>query len=80
MRKNQKPRILQPVEEAATKPFLTVSFRSPGLFAIEILAMCPGGSWRTLSEWKDIFGSQSFKLDSSKPVGPNMHLMVWSKQ
>ncbi|GAQ85000.1 O-methyltransferase family protein [Klebsormidium nitens] len=53
---------------------------APGLFAIEILAMCPGGSWRTRSEWEEIFGSQSFKLDSSKPVGPNMHLMVWSKQ
>ncbi|KAK9820356.1 hypothetical protein WJX72_009378 [[Myrmecia] bisecta] len=53
---------------------------APGLFAIEILAQCPGGAWRTLSEWETIFASQKFKLDAAKAVGGNMHMMIWSRQ
>ncbi len=49
-----------------------------GLFAIEILAQCPGGGWRTLSEWKKIFESQGWGLHDLQRVGSNMHLMVWS--
>lgn len=50
-----------------------------GVFAIEILAMCPGGGWRTLSEWKDLFATQSYSLIDLKEVGASMHLMVWEK-
>ena len=39
--------------------------------------MCPGGGWRTLSEWKTIFATQGYSLESSVAVGANMHLMVW---
>jgi hypothetical protein len=52
----------------------------PGLFAIEILCQCPGGAWRTLSEWEDIFGSQGFALADNTRVGCNMNLMVFSKR
>lgn len=48
-----------------------------GLFSIEILAMCPGGGWRTLSEWKVIFETQGYSLESAVAVGANMHLLVW---
>jgi hypothetical protein len=47
------------------------------LFAIEILAQCPGGAWRTLSEWQDIFQGQGLRLVDNKAVGCNMNLMVW---
>lgn len=47
------------------------------LFAIEILAQCPGGAWRTLSEWQDIFTGQGMRLVDNKAVGCNMNLMVW---
>ena len=50
-----------------------------GVFAIEILAMCPGGGWRTLSEWKDLFATQNYSLIDLKEVGASMHLMVWEK-
>lgn len=48
-----------------------------GLFAIEILAQCPGGAWRTLTEWEDIFDQAGLTLKSNTPVGCNMNLMVW---
>lgn len=41
--------------------------------------MCPGGSWKPLSEWKDLFTEAKLKLDSCKSVGQNMHLMIFSK-
>jgi hypothetical protein len=53
---------------------------APGVFAIEILAMCPGGGWRTLSEWKILFGTQKYELIDLKEVGASMHLMVWEKK
>ena len=49
-----------------------------GLFSIEILAMCPGGGWRTLSEWKAMFAKHGYHLEDTKLVGANMSLMVWS--
>ena len=49
-----------------------------GLFSIEILAMCPGGGWRTLSEWKAMFAKHGYQLEDTKLVGANMSLMVWS--
>lgn len=49
-----------------------------GLFSIEILAMCPGGGWRTLSEWKTMFAKHGYQLEDTKLVGANMSLMVWS--
>jgi len=52
---------------------------APGLFAIEILAQCPGGFWRTLSEWEDIFERQGLILAANTPVGCNMNLMVWKQ-
>ncbi len=52
---------------------------APGLFSIEILAMCPGGGWRTLSEWKTIFATQGYSLESAAGVGANMHLLVWGQ-
>jgi hypothetical protein len=48
-----------------------------GLFAIEIMAMCPGGAWRTLSEWKQLFNAAGLDLASNTAVGCNMSLMVW---
>ncbi|CAL5227239.1 g10163 [Coccomyxa viridis] len=51
---------------------------APGLFSIEILAMCPGGGWRTLSEWKTMFAKHGYQLEDTKLVGANMSLMVWS--
>lgn len=48
-----------------------------GLFAIEILAMCPGGAWRTLSEWTALFQQAGMDLASSTDVGCNMNLMVF---
>lgn len=48
-----------------------------GLFAIEIMAMCPGGAWRTLAEWKELFLAAGMELASSTAVGCNMSLMVW---
>ncbi len=48
-----------------------------GLFAIEILAQCPGGAWRTLSEWRAIFEAAGMQLDSAESVGCNMNLMIW---
>lgn len=53
---------------------------APGLFAIEILAQCPGGGWRTLSEWKALFDTAGFELKSMKGVGASMDLMVWSRR
>jgi cyclopropane fatty-acyl-phospholipid synthase-like methyltransferase len=53
---------------------------APGLFAIEILAHCPGGAWRTLSEWKSLFNSAGFKLEDCKEVGASMHMAVWSRE
>jgi SAM-dependent methyltransferase len=50
---------------------------APGLFAIEILAQCPGGAWRTLSEWRAIFEKAGMQLDSAEDVGCNMNLMIW---
>ncbi len=50
-----------------------------GLFAIEILAQCPGGGWRTLSEWKDIFATANYSLKDVKPVGASMDLLVWQQ-
>jgi hypothetical protein len=47
------------------------------LFAIEILAQCPGGAWRTLSEWQDIFTAQGLHMVDNKAVGCNINLMVW---
>ena len=41
--------------------------------------MCPGGGWRTLSEWKALFGTQEYSLVDLKEVGASMHLMVWEK-
>ncbi|KAL3132215.1 hypothetical protein ABBQ32_008805 [Trebouxia sp. C0010 RCD-2024] len=52
---------------------------SPGLFSIEILAMCPGGSWKPLSEWEELFTAAKLKLESVKAVGCNMHLMCFVK-
>jgi hypothetical protein len=40
--------------------------------------MCPGGGWRTLSEWKVIFAKQGYHLQDVKAVGANMSLMVWA--
>jgi hypothetical protein len=51
-----------------------------GLFAIEILAQCPGGAWRTLSEWEAIFRDQGMALVSNALVGCNMALMVWQPE
>lgn len=48
-----------------------------GLFAIEIMAMCPGGAWRTLSEWRALFREAGMELSSKTDVGCNMSLMVW---
>lgn len=59
--------------------FVDSAFFSAGIFAIEILAQCPGGGWRTLSEWKEIFATQDYKLEDIKAVGASMHLMVWGK-
>lgn len=42
--------------------------------------MCPGGGWRTLSEWKSLFATQRYLLIDTKQVGASMHLMVWEKQ
>jgi hypothetical protein len=53
---------------------------APGLFAIEIFAQCPGGGWRTLSEWKTLFATQGYHLVDCKGVGASMHLMVWEKK
>lgn len=53
---------------------------SAGVFAIEILAQCPGGGWRTLKEWKTMFAAHSYELVDLKQVGASMHLMVWEKQ
>lgn len=50
-----------------------------GLFSIEILAMCPGGSWKPLSEWEELFTAAKLKLESVKAVGCNMHLMCFVK-
>jgi hypothetical protein len=47
------------------------------LFSIEILAMCPGGGWRTLSEWKAMFDKHGYGLEDVKAVGANMSLMCW---
>ncbi|DBB14282.1 hypothetical protein WJX82_008155 [Trebouxia sp. C0006] len=52
---------------------------SPGLFSIEIMAMCPGGSWKPLSEWEVLFTEAKLKLDSVQGVGYNMHLMCFVK-
>jgi hypothetical protein len=52
---------------------------APGLFAIEILAQCPGGGWRTLSEWKEIFATANYSLKDVKPVGASMDLLVWQQ-
>lgn len=48
-----------------------------GLFSIEILAMCPGGGWRTLSEWKAMFAKHGYSLEDVRAVGANMSLMCW---
>ena len=56
---------------------LTIILITAGLFSIEILAMCPGGGWRTLSEWKAMFAKHSYQLEDTKLVGANMSLMVW---
>ena len=40
--------------------------------------MCPGGGWRTLSEWKTMFAKHEYQLEDTKLVGANMSLMVWS--
>ncbi|KAK9836012.1 hypothetical protein WJX81_006289 [Elliptochloris bilobata] len=53
---------------------------APGLFAIEILAQCPGGGWRTLGEWKAMFGAVGFCLQALHGVGASMHLMVWQRR
>jgi len=50
-----------------------------GLFSIEIMAMCPGGSWKPLSEWEVLFTEAKLKLDSVQGVGYNMHLMCFVK-
>lgn len=50
-----------------------------GLFSIEIMAMCPGGSWKPLSEWEELFTAAKLKLESVKAVGCNMHLMCFVK-
>ncbi len=50
-----------------------------GLFAIEILAQCPGGGWRTLNGWKTMFGAVGFCLQALHGVGASMHLMVWQR-
>jgi len=41
-------------------------FSCAGLFAIEILAQCPGGAWRTLSEWEELFGKAGMQLQSKQ--------------
>lgn len=41
------------------------------------MAMCPGGAWRTLTEWQELFHAAGMDLSSSTAVGCNMHLMVW---
>lgn len=51
-----------------------------GLFAIEILAQCPGGAWRTLSEWQALFSAAGLRLAGNTSVGCNMNLMVWKAQ
>jgi SAM-dependent methyltransferase len=48
-----------------------------GLFSIEILAQCPGGAWRTLSEWETIFKQSGMELRTNTAVGCNMNLMVF---
>ncbi|WIA10082.1 hypothetical protein OEZ85_010289 [Tetradesmus obliquus] len=53
---------------------------APGLFAIEILAQCPGGAWRTLSEWQALFSAAGLRLAGNTSVGCNMNLMVWKAQ
>lgn len=50
-----------------------------GLFAIEILAQCPGGGWRTLSEWKTIFATAGYSLKDTKPVGSSMDMLIWQQ-
>jgi hypothetical protein len=51
-----------------------------GLFAIEILAQCLGGAWRTLSEWQELFRAAGLRLAGNTSVGCNMNLMVWKAQ
>ena len=41
--------------------------------------MCPGGSWKPLSEWEALFTEAKLKLDSVQGVGYNMHLMCFVK-
>lgn len=53
---------------------------SPGLFAIEILVNCPGGGWRTLSEWKTLFATAGYTLKSRAAVGGSMDMLVWSQE
>ena len=67
-----------PCSELRDKSLLTPP--TAGVFAIEILAQCPGGGWRTLNEYKELFASQNYHLVDMKQVGASMHLMVWEKQ
>ncbi|KAF6265260.1 S-adenosyl-L-methionine-dependent methyltransferase [Scenedesmus sp. NREL 46B-D3] len=53
---------------------------APGLFAIEILAQCPGGAWRTLSEWQALFSAAGLRLAANTTVGCNMNLMTFKAQ
>lgn len=41
--------------------------------------MCPGGSWKPLSEWETLFTEANLKLESVQGVGYNMHLMCFAK-
>ena len=46
---------------------------------MEVMAQCPGGGWRTLSEWETIFATVGFKLKDQKRVGASMDLLVWGR-
>ena len=71
----------EPHEHLWDRPSIYVNMTRSvaGLFSIEIMAMCPGGSWKPLSEWEVLFTEAKLKLDSVQGVGYNMHLMCFVK-
>eukprot|EP00927_Polykrikos_kofoidii_P066499 TRINITY_DN62089_c0_g1_i1.p1 TRINITY_DN62089_c0_g1~~TRINITY_DN62089_c0_g1_i1.p1 ORF type:complete len:794 (+),score=149.56 TRINITY_DN62089_c0_g1_i1:78-2384(+) len=52
---------------------------SPASFAVEIMCDCPGGFWRSGSQWKQLFAASGFKLMCTIRSSPNMSMMMFVK-
>jgi len=70
--------LLQSIVPDVGEPTVCPDGIMPGLFAVQIRSAVPGGVWRTLKQYKEIFANNGFKLDRVVHTSTNLSAMEFS--